>query len=339
MVVRPLTFICLLFALAVQGQVGGNAAYQFLNLGSAPRQVALGGKVITNFDYDPTQAFFNPATINPAMDNQLALTINNYIGDVSYGTASYAYLYDRITQVFHTGVTYINYGSFEGYDAQGNPTNSFSGGELAVSFGHAKNIPFSNFYVGANVKFISSTLEQYNSTGVAIDAGLLYRDQDTGLHLGLVARNFGAQLDPYDITAERLPFEIIFGASQDLDNIPVRWHLTLEHMENWKLAFANPNRDEIDLEGNATKENITIVDELFRHLIVGVELFPEKGFNLRLGYNFRRGEELRIVDQRSFAGLSAGFGIKLNKLRLSYAYSKYNSAAASSFFGLNMNLQ
>ena len=157
--------------------------------------------------------------------------------------------------------------------------------------------------------------------------------------MGLVARNFGAQLDPYDITAELLPFEIIFGASQDLDNIPVRWHLTLEHMENWKLAFANPNRDEIDLEGNATKENITIVDELFRHLIVGVELFPEKGFNLRLGYNFRRGEELRIVDQRSFAGLSAGFGIKLNKLRLSYAYSKYNSAAASSFFGLNMNLQ
>ncbi|MDA8650862.1 MAG: type IX secretion system protein PorQ [Flavobacteriaceae bacterium] len=339
MVVRLLTLLLLLNGLLAQGQIGGSAAYQFLNLGSAPRQVALGGKVVTNFDYDPTQAFFNPATINPAMDNQLALTINNYIGDVSYGTASYAYLWDRRTQVFHTGVTYINYGSFDGYDAQGNPTNTFSGGEMAVSFGHAKNIPFSNFYVGANIKFISSTLEQYNSTGMAIDAGILYRDEDAGLNLGLVARNFGAQLDPYDITAERLPFEIIFGASQDLENIPIRWHFTLEHMENWRLAFANPNRDEIDLEGNATKENITLVDELFRHMILGVELFPDKGFNLRLGYNFRRGEELRIVDQRSFAGLSAGFGIKLNKLRFSYAYSKYNSAAASSFFGLNMNLQ
>lgn len=323
----------------LKAQVGGSATYQFLNLGSSPRQVALGGKTITNFDYDPTQALFNPATINPAMDNQLSLNFNNYVSDISYGTASYAYLWDRRTQVFHTGVTYINYGNFAGYDAQGQPTNSFSGGELAVSLGHAKNIPYSDWYLGANLKFISSTLEQYNSTGIAVDVGLLYRNEQEGFNFGLVARNFGAQLDPYDITAEKLPFELIAGISQDLENIPVRWHLTLEHLENWRLAFANPNRDEIDLEGNATSENINFIDEIMRHMILGVELFPDKGFNLRLGYSFRRGEELRIVDQRSFAGLSAGFGIKLNKLRFSYAYSRFNSVAATSFFGLNMNLQ
>jgi hypothetical protein len=323
----------------LKAQVGGSATYQFLNLGSSPRQVALGGKTITNFDYDPTQALFNPATINPAMDNQLSVNFNNYVSDISYGTASYAYLWDRRTQVFHTGVTYINYGNFAGYDALGQPTNSFSGGELAVSVGHAKNIPYTDWYLGANLKFISSTLEQYNSTGIALDVGLLYRNEQEGFNFGLVARNFGAQLDPYDITAEKLPFELIAGISQDLENIPVRWHLTLEHLENWRLAFANPDRDEIDLEGNATSENINFIDEIMRHMILGVELFPDKGFNLRLGYSFRRGEELRIVDQRSFAGLSAGFGIKLNKLRFSYAYSRFNSAAATSFFGLNMNLQ
>ncbi len=323
----------------LKAQVGGSATYQFLNLGSSPRQVALGGKTITNFDYDPTQALFNPATINPAMDNQLSVNFNNYVSDISYGTASYAYLWDRRTQVFHTGVTYINYGNFAGYDALGQPTNSFSGGELAVSVGHAKNIHYTDWYLGANLKFISSTLEQYNSTGIALDVGLLYRNEQEGFNFGLVARNFGAQLDPYDITAEKLPFELIAGISQDLENIPVRWHLTLEHLENWRLAFANPNRDEIDLEGNATSENINFIDEIMRHMILGVELFPDKGFNLRLGYSFRRGEELRIVDQRSFAGLSAGFGIKLNKLRFSYAYSRFNSAAATSFFGLNMNLQ
>ncbi len=323
----------------LKAQVGGSATYQFLNLGSSPRQVALGGKTITNFDYDPTQALFNPATINPAMDNQLSVNFNNYVSDISYGTASYAYLWDRRTQVFHTGVTYINYGNFAGYDALGQPTNSFSGGELAVSVGHAKNIPYTDWYLGANLKFISSTLEQYNSTGIALDVGLLYRNEQEGFNFGLVARNFGAQLDPYDITAEKLPFELIAGISQDLENIPVRWHLTLEHLENWRLAFANTNRDEIDLEGNATSENINFIDEIMRHMILGVELFPDKGFNLRLGYSFRRGEELRIVDQRSFAGLSAGFGIKLNKLRFSYAYSRFNSAAATSFFGLNMNLQ
>ncbi len=331
-----IVILCTQFVLA---QVGGSSTYQFLNLGSSPRQVALGGKTVTNFDYDPTQALFNTATINPAMDNQLSVNFNNYVSDISYGTASYAYLWDRRTQVFHAGITYINYGNFAGYDQQGQATNSFSGGELAVSVGHAKNIPFSNWYVGGNIKFISSTLEQYNSTGIALDLGLLYRNEAEGLNFGLVARNFGAQLDPYDITAEKLPFELVAGVAQDLENIPVRWHVTLEHLENWRLAYANPNRDEIDLEGNATQENINFIDEIIRHAIVGVELFPDKGFNLRLGYSFRRGEELRILDQRSFAGLSAGFGIKLNKLRFSYAYSRFNNAAASSFFGLNMNLQ
>ena len=92
-------------------QLGGNATYQFLNLMSSPRQAALGGKIITNVDYDVTQGLYNPATINLEMDNQLALNYANYLGDISYGTAAYAYTIDRRVQTFHAGITYVNYGS------------------------------------------------------------------------------------------------------------------------------------------------------------------------------------------------------------------------------------
>lgn len=313
--------------------------YQFLNLGVSPRQVALGGKVITNYDYDPTQGLFNPASINWEMDNQLSVNYNNYLGDVNYGTAAYAYLWDRRTQVLHMGVTYINYGKFDGYDEQGNPTDTFSGGEVALSVGHARNLAFTNFHFGANVKLISSKLEQYQSFGVALDLGIMYVYEDWDLNISVVARNVGTQITPYENTYEKLPFEVIAGISQTLQNIPIRWHLTFENAHRWNVAFANPNRDETDLEGNSTSEKVTFIDDLFRHAIVGIEIFPESGFNLRLGYNFRRGEELRILEQRSFAGLSGGFSIRLNRVRLSYTYSKYNSAAASSYFGLNLNLQ
>ena len=87
------------------------------------------------------------------------------------------------------------------------------------------------------------------------------------------------------------------------------------------------------------KEKINFIDDAFRHTIVGIELFPDKGFNIRLGYNFRRAEELRIIEKRSFAGISAGFSMKLNNLRISYSYSKYSLAASSSYFGLLLNLQ
>jgi hypothetical protein len=58
---------------------------------TSPRQAALGGKTITIYDDDVNQVNFNPATINVEMDNHLALNYGSYYGEVTYGTASYAY--------------------------------------------------------------------------------------------------------------------------------------------------------------------------------------------------------------------------------------------------------
>lgn len=320
-------------------QIGGQSTYQFLNLINSPRQAALGGKNITIYDYDPTSALYNPANINYRMDKQLSVNYVNYIADINYGTASYAYLYDRRTQVIHAGVTYINYGNFDGFDEQGNATDDFSGGEVALSVGYAYNIPYTDFYIGTNAKLISSKLEQYSSFGGALDFGLTYYYEDWDLVIAAVARNLGTQFTSYEEAREQLPFEVAFGISQELSNVPIRWHVTLENLQEYNIAFRNTNRDEMDLSGNTIPDDPSFFNNALRHTILGLELFPKGGFNLRLGYSFRRGEELSIQDQRSFAGLSAGFGIKFNKLRLSYAYARYNSAASSSFFGLNIDLQ
>ncbi len=326
-----------LTSLAV-AQVGGESTYQFLNLVSSPRQAALGGKVFTNVDYDVTQGLFNPATINVEMDNQLALNYTSYLGGISYGTASYAYTIDRRTQTIHGGITYINYGSFDGYDENGVSTGTFTGSETALSVGYALQIGYSDFYFGGNLKLITSKLEQYNSFGAAVDLGLLYIDEDLDFHAALVVRNLGSQITTYAGLNEPLPFEIGLGLSQRLEHVPIRWHVTLENLQDWPIARPNPARVTSDLSGNQSSEKIGFVGQLIRHTIVGAELFPEGGFNIRLGYNFRRGEELRIIDQRNFSGLSAGFSIKLNKMRFSYTHAKYTSAANSNFFGLQIDL-
>ena len=111
-----------LFCTINYGQIGGKSVYQFLNLVTSPRQAALGGKVLTIFDEDVNQAHFNPATINPEMDNHLSINYGSYFGAVNYGTAAYAYTYDRHMQTFHAGVNYVNYGKFDGYDENGLPT-------------------------------------------------------------------------------------------------------------------------------------------------------------------------------------------------------------------------
>ncbi len=332
-------FFCLTLTTLAFAQVGGEHTYQFLNLVSSPRQAALGGKVFTNVDYDVTQALFNPATINVEMDNQLALNYTSYLGGIGYGTAAYAYTVDRRTQTFHGGITYINYGSFEGYDEDGNSTGTFSGSETALSLGYATQIGYSDFYFGGNLKLITSKLEQYGSFGAAVDLGLIYINDDLDFNAALVVRNLGSQITTYAGLNEPLPFEVAFGMSQLVENVPIRWHVTLDNLQEWPISRPNPARTTSDLSGNSTEEKIGFIGQVIRHTIVGAEIFPEGGFNIRLGYNFRRGEDLRILDQRNFSGLSAGISIKMNKMRFSYTHAKYTSAANSNFFGLQIDLQ
>ena len=319
-------------------QVGGENVYQFLNLISSPRQAALGGKTITTYDYDVNQPLFNPASINEEMNGRLALNYSNYLGDVNYGTASYAYTHDKHVNTFHAGVTYINDGKFDGRNEFGEATGNFSGGEVALSLGYAYNVPWTNLYLGANAKFISSTLESYQSFGAAVDLGAIYVDDKNDINYGLVVRNFGTQITTYNGEKEKLPFEVIAGISQELENVPVRWHLTLENLQKWKVAFANPARSEQTIDGGVQEEKVGFLSNAFRHVIFGVEILPQKAINFRLSYNFRRAAELKILDQRTFSGISAGFGIRFNKFRFDYSYSRYTSASNTSQFGLMINL-
>ncbi len=80
------------------------------------------------------------------------------------------------------------------------------------------------------------------------------------------------------------------------------------------------------------------MNNALRHVILGAEIFTGRSFNLRVGYNFRRGEELKIEDQRNFSGFSFGFGLRFNNLRFDYSYSRYTLAANTSLFGVMIKL-
>lgn len=329
----------LFFSPLTYSQIGGRYTYQFLNLVSSPRQAALGGKYVTGYNMDPTSAMLNPATINAEMENQLAVNYVNYITDINYGSVAYAKKLGKKERVFHAGVTYINYGKFDGFDELGEETSSFGASEVAISFGYAYTIPNSKFHTGVNAKLISSKLEEYSSIGGAFDLGIIYHNPETKFDFGFVIRNLGMQFTTYADTKEKLPLSIDAGFAQTLTGVPIRWNFTLENIQVWKTAFRNPTRDVTDLEGNVKEDNPSFLNNTLRHIVLGIELFPEKGFNLRLGYNFRRSEELKVKDQRSFAGLSGGFSLRIGKFKFAYSYARYNSAASTNTFGINVNLQ
>lgn len=335
---KKITLMTLMvFSTSINAQIGGDHAYSFLALPSAPRQAALGGTNITNYDADVTTAFQNPATINAEMNNALAINFGKMYGDVSYGTAAFSKNF-RENRNFHIGVTYLHYGTLEGYDELGQKTQDFSGSDVALSVGYSYHLDNTPFYFGTNIKLISSQLETYHSLGAAADIAGMYVNPDTGWNVAFAFRNIGMQITTYNDLQEKMPFEMVLGFSKKLENVPIRWHLTLEQLQKWNVSFANPNRSQTNLDGEIIEENVSFVNNVLRHVILGLEFFPEKKFNLRLAYNFRKGEEMKILEQRHFSGLSAGFGFAYKNLRFDYTYMRYTTAANTSFFGVAIKL-
>ena len=163
---------------------------------------------------------------------------------------------------------------------------------------------------------------------------MFHASPSSNYRFGLVARNIGSQFSTYDSLKESLPFSLSFGVSNALEYLPLRWHLSIDHLQNWNLAYKNPNQQQTDFEGGLVGGDLNFFDEFLRHLAFGAELFPEQAFSIQIGYNFLRSAELSISEVRSFSGLSFGFGINLRKFRFNYSHARFSAAGNTNFLGL-----
>ena len=155
-------------SLNCSSQIGGEKVYQFLNLSTSARQIALGGEVLTLTD-DVNQPNWNPATINNELDNKIAANYVSFLAGVNIGSVSYARQISRRFGTIHANIKYLDYGNLIGADQQGNETGEFSASDLALSVGYAVNLPWTNLFFGANMKIINSNIDNFNSFGIAAD--------------------------------------------------------------------------------------------------------------------------------------------------------------------------
>ncbi len=318
-------------------QVGGASVYQFLNLSSSARQIALGGETLTIMD-DVNQPIWNPSVINSEMDNKISVNYSSFLAGVNIGSVSYAKTLSRRFGTLHASIKYLDYGSMIAANEFGVETGNFSANDIAISVGYAYSIPRSNIAIGANLKLINATISNFTSFGTAIDFAILYYSECQPLSMSLVVRNLGTQLKSFNGVQEKMPLKVALGVSYRLQYVPIKWYGTLDNLQQWDISVANPSNQTVDLEGNVTKEDINFLNNMFRHIIVGAELFPDNLINIRAGYNFKRARELALQNVRTFSGVSLGFGVKMNKFKFNYAYSKFHAAANASTFSLLINL-
>jgi hypothetical protein len=280
---------------------------------------------------DLNLAWHNPALLTQSMDKSLTINYVNYFAGVNYGMTMYSRSFPTIGN-FAAGITYLNYGSFKEADESGNITGTFSAAEYALSFIYSRNID-SLFSIGANLKPILSHLEKYTSFGFALDIGASYHSRNNLFSAGLVIKNAGMQITSYaGEKKEKLPFEIQAGLSQKLAHAPLRFSLTLRHLEKYDLTYSYSNNTGGTTASASSASGIG--ENLLRHAILGAELIPHKNFYLSAGYNYQRRRELQVDSKVSTAGFSWGFGINTSFLSIGFGRATFHLAGSSNHISL-----
>ena len=341
-------FCLLLFWMACStksfGQItGGQHIFKLLEVSPSARMTALGGTQITVKDDDVALAAANPAALNAGMDGRLTLNHNFFLSDIQHGYVAYAHHLPKLGFTIQGGVQYMNYGDIKQADEFGNITGDIKASETTFTLGAAR--PLSDrLSLGMNLRFGVSTLDLYQASMLAADAGFLYSDTARLFSAAVVLRNAGVQLVTYNELREDLPFDIQVGVSKRLRYLPFRMTIIAHHLHDWDIRYEDPSAaaDDVSLFGEeTTKKGNAGVDNFFRHFIFNGEflLGRNEGFRIRVGYNHLRKKELSVNNYRSLAGFSGGIGLKVNRFRVDMGYGSYHLAAGAVHFSVGTNLK
>jgi hypothetical protein len=245
---------------------------------------------------------------------------------------------------FHAAAQYATYGDFDQANEYGTITGSFKAADYAFIVGASKNL-YEHLALGVNVKYISSRLENFSSSGIATDLGATYFVPEKNFTFSLVFRNIGTQLTTYNGTKEHLPYEMQAGISKRLQHLPFRFSIIYTNLQRWNVLYNDPAiKDDNVLFGensdNKRSQTAIYFDNLFRHFIFNGEFFIGKKENLRLrfGYNHLLKKELSVKNYRSLAGFSLGFGFKVNRFRFDYGTTIYHLVGRSHQLSLSTDI-
>lgn len=338
-----ITFLCGIIGISSYGQIGGNSTFGFLDRTNSARVASMGGNISAIRDDDISLVLTNPSLITAAMNNTLALDFVSLRSAYSYGDIMYAKSFNKVGNFVGT-FQFINYGQFIYADIAGNTAGTFTAGEYALNIGWGRTLS-PHFSIGANGKLAFSQLESYNSLGLAVDVAGSYNTTDDIFSATLVARNMGIQLKTYVVgTRDPLPFEMQAGIGTKLKHVPVRISVLYNNIEKWDLTYTDPLSpdNQVDPITGQTKKKSgagVFADKLMRHIVVGTEITFAKAFSIRLGYNYRNRQEMKLVDHTALSGFTYGFGLRIKMFTLSYARATYMAGAYNpNYFSLAMKL-
>lgn len=298
---------CIVAAHPSHAQSTDTSPFSVLRLDPSARAAALGGSFGTAAESDVNAFFYNPAALDASMHGSLGLSYLNHIGDLNAGFAAYARDVPGIA-TFAAAIRFLSWGDVQGADETGNETSAFSPSDLVVSIGGATEY-VDDVRIGGTVHGLYSSMAGHSASAFAADAGVLWTPGGSRTAIGLSIHNVGVVTSNYGQTDDRLPVDLRLSVSHRLQHLPLLVSVTGHNLQA-------PGEAPDDING---------LSSALRHLAVGGEFRFSEAFNVRFGYNHRRHQDLKMNTRLDLAGVGMGFGLKVHRFFLDYAYNSWSS--------------
>jgi hypothetical protein len=301
----------LLFVTASVGpaaaQPGDLSGFGFLRLEPSARAAALGGSFSAVYGDDVNALFYNPALLNEETHRALSLSYLNHLAGLNAGFVAYSRHLDGLGTV-GGGLRFLSWGELQGADENGERTGTFGASDVALTVGFARPVN-DQFRYGVNLHGIFSSIDAYDAAALAFDAGLVYHLPGPQLTVSASVNNAGTTLQSFGPTQDELPLDVRLGVAKRLRYVPLLVSVTGYNLHD---------------PGDAP-DGTPAASRVMRHVAVGGEFQFSEAFNIRFGYNHRRHEELKLKSRLDLAGLGLGFGLKVSRLRVDYAFNSWSS--------------
>lgn len=298
-------FVAVISERPAAGQSGDLTGFSFLRLEPSARGAALAGSYSAIYGADINSLFYNPALLNEEMHGALSVSYLNHLSDVNAGFVAYGRNVGTLG-LFAAGIRFLSWGSMERADEFGVRDGTFGAGDVALSLGYARAHDERIRY-GASLHLVHSSIDNASAQAVAFDAGAVYHLPEQQFTVSASVHNLGTTLSSYGITKDQLPVDLRLSVAKRLEHFPLLFTITTYNLH--------------DLSGS----DDGIIGDVFRHVALGGEFYLGQALNLRIGYNHRKHEELKMKSRLDIAGVGMGFGVNLARFNLDYAYNSWSS--------------
>ena len=283
------------FLLAVPARSQNSVGYDFLRTFVGARPSAMAGAFIS-VQGDIHSLAYNPAGLATLDSKQGTASYLNHLLDFQSGFLAYAQPFAQGTAAI--GLHFFDYGQFERKDENNLGSGEFGANSFALSTAYSKTV-LKNLSVGGAAKFIRFQIDDLTETALALDIGLIFSIPDYAVNIGLGIFNFGTTTSAFIDTKDDLPLNFQVGASKTLEHLPVLVNASLVKFKDESLDFR--------LGGE-----ISLTEQLF----------------VRLGYNSVGQDQKVRTGKDRLAGVSMGFGFKVNKFNIDYSLSSFGEVGS-----------